>query len=168
MHRLATLALLGALALNVRLSQLWWERRRYAKWLETRLIEYRLKELQHLSENLGRVTREKQEADKARRETWKRQTVEQDEAQAHLLHLMNETGLTETELREHLAEKGMKPEDVDVIRLTRLFGVPTKVLQSLMGGNLSDKCPGCGKAHPPFGSEATDPTEERASGRPIS
>ncbi len=155
MHPLATLMFLGALALNVRLA--WWfhRHRHYTEFLEQRLMEARRDQLHDLVKNLGK--------------TLPHPTVEEDEAQVHLRHLMDETGMTEAQLREHLAEKELKPEDVDVIRLPRrLFGVPEAMIEALMGGTFPDKCPLCKKPHPPYGSEGTETTEAEPSGKPTS
>ena len=101
---LATLALLGALALNVRLVYWYLQQRRYVRFLESSLTAARLNQLHDLVTNLGHVA-----------ESPITHVTEEtpQEKRRHIHHLMAETEMSEPELRDHLLKMGLKLEDVD-------------------------------------------------------
>ena len=66
------------------------------------------------------------------------------------------------------------PSNVDLRYILHLRGKKIVIrpevmpIIKMMMGEIPSKCPGCGKAHPPFGSEATETTEVDPNGKPTS
>lgn len=160
--RLERWTLLGALLLNVLLAWVAIRRHRYGKLVELQLIEARFLQLRDLWAKLERVQERHASAQPPPRDP---------SDAAHLVRLTQETGLSETELREHLAKMGKTPEEVDVIRLPRNLvesPLPGGMIEALLRGKSPDVCPNCKKTHPPFGSEATETTEGIPPGSDVS